>query len=146
MEKNKKNKLCWNCEGRVAMDAENCSYCAVYVGPALNSEEEVQDHEIAPPYKFIEAQENTLLEEAKIAIHHAPQENSSSEGSKQFVLPLAFLVTGSVFCLFGLVLFLYSEQNFFTLSWKSKYWFVYVLLSLPLLVLGFNALNKLDNE
>jgi hypothetical protein len=26
-----KKKLCWNCEGNVAKDIDNCPYCGVYV-------------------------------------------------------------------------------------------------------------------
>ena len=78
--------------------------------------------------------------------------NTSSKTSaltlnpKVTVLPLVLLTTGSVFFLFGLVLFLFSTDGKFTLQWNGNFWPLYLLSSFPLFYFGWNYLQELENK
>ena len=65
---------------------------------------------------------------------------------KEIVLPLLLLSAGSVFFLFGLVLFLFSSDGILTLEWNGHLWYAYFIISLPLTLFGWHTLQKFDNE
>jgi hypothetical protein len=57
------------------------------------------------------------------------------------------LLSGAVFSLFGLVLFLFSnDDGFLRLKWNSAFWPFYLGLGAVLLILGFRAFNRLPEE
>lgn len=153
-----KKKLCWNCEGNVSLDDENCPYCGVSVIPA--SLEIPNLH--APPYQMGHIQENVIprapykSEEHLDSTNEAHADKSKEEGEdiedtsinefKNILLSLLFLLTGSLFFLFGLTLMLFSHNGLFTLQWNGTMWYIYSLLSIPLLFFGWRALLKLDMD
>lgn len=59
------------------------------------------------------------------------------------VLPLVLLLIGTVFLVLAIALFFFSSNGVLTLEWKSSYWFLYALLSLPFLFLAIRLLKKL---
>ncbi|MDB2613737.1 hypothetical protein N9Y92_01095 [Chlamydiales bacterium] len=64
------------------------------------------------------------------------------EGIRSFVLSLILMIGGSTFLLFGLVLFLFSNEGFLTIHWNSAYWPYYLILSLPCLFFGWLQADK----
>jgi len=144
MSTTQKKKLCWNCEGRVSFEEENCPYCSVYLGPAL--EEEGKQDVLAPPYQIVEEEqevpespyqmENDQVEE------DAPELDEAKSDMRQVVLPLGMLSAGSLFFLFGLMLLIFSDHGTLTLSWSADYWYLYVLLALPALLFGWVSLGS----
>lgn len=146
MSTTQKTKLCWNCEGSVSVELENCPYCAVYLGPP-----EGGDDLLDPPYRMSEegdqqapAAPYALEEAADEQVKEAAQ--TSVDEVKTVALPLAFLSLGTVFFMFGLVLLLFSHQGVLTLHWNGHYWFIYLFTALPMLFLGWRALNKLESD
>ncbi len=146
-----KKKLCWNCEGRVSLAEENCPYCAVYLGPAPDENGESKDI-LAPPYRIVESEEENIPA-SPYALKKEDQEQEESEETdlsyaktdvKEVVLPLGLLSSGTLFLLFGLVLWMFSENGTFTLTWNGDYWYYYLILSLPLLFFGWRALKKFE--
>ena len=132
-----KKKLCWNCEGDVLLTASNCPFCGVSLEVAA-MEEEKKDP-FAPPYKLaspkIEAQSPTPTEE-----------EPSETDPKSVILSFAFLLVGAALALFSLVLWLFADKTgHLNLRWNAQYWYIYLLLSLPLLYLGWKATQK-DRE
>lgn len=150
MSKPVKTKLCWNCEGTVSLAEETCPYCGVSVIPATL---DGSYDGFAPPYRSSVSQEemshespydlgggegkSTLVEEVSVA-------DAPADESKRVVFAAVALLAGSVFFLFGLVLFLFSHHGVFTLQWNAHYWYFYLAFSLPLLILGWRVLSKLD--
>lgn len=142
--------MCWNCEGRVSLAEENCPYCAVYLGPAPDENGESKDV-LAPPYRIVESEEESIPE-SPYAINKKEDEEEEEETNlsqakadiKEVILPLGFLSSGTLFFLFGLVLWMFSEDGVFTLTWSGEYWYLYLLFSLPLLFLGWIALKKFE--
>lgn len=151
-----KKKLCWNCEGSVSLADESCPYCGVSVQSAgLDGTE----NSFLPPYRMSSHGDNQSIPAAPYSAFQNPQaddekkeeqstavedSNSSSE-FKQVLIPMILLFSGSLAFLFGLVLFLFSQNGIFTLSWNGTLWYVYSLLSIPLLILGWLTLQKLND-
>lgn len=151
-----KKRLCWNCEGNVSLADETCPYCGVSVIPASlesapspyvsaysheneNKELEIPRSPYAPPEQKSEA----------VSLSHAETEDESEVPLNEFkntLTALMLLLAGSVFFLFGLTLALFSQQGVFVLQWNGSYWFIYSLISIPLLFLGWRSLLKLGEN
>jgi len=145
-----KKRLCWNCEARVSLSEENCTYCGVYLSPAtfpgLQQDEEIP----APMYKPEEETSIPKSPYGEMFEEHSAQKMSHAhhkqlpaapelifEPLKSVALSLGMLLGGSVFLMFGLILFLFSAENTFTLQWDATYWYVYLLVSAPMLYFGW---------
>ncbi|MCB1111290.1 MAG: zinc ribbon domain-containing protein [Chlamydiia bacterium] len=144
-----KKKLCWNCEGSVTFEEENCPYCGVYLSPSSPSDfndasglmppyridDDAEEEELPPPpYKQDEVSEAESIEEA-----------DGSGDLRAVVIPLSLLLSGSVFFLFGLVLLLFSNNGTFTLSWSTAFWYVYFAAGVVMLFFGWRALHALKD-
>lgn len=157
-----KKKLCWNCEGSVAKNIDNCPYCGVYLHgteepsennlwnpsytPSINQESPTN---ISSPFYSPETVELTDEDE------HTKKVEGNSLETQQLVIstqlkrdffPIFFLMSGSIFFLFGLVLLLFSSHGTFTLQWNGDNWIYFLSCSLPLLVLGWKFLQDTDKS
>ena len=52
------------------------------------------------------------------------------------------LASGSVFFLFGIILFLFADDGKLTLQWNGEYWIYFFSLSFPIFFLGWKYLQK----
>lgn len=146
-----KQKLCWNCEASVSLAEENCPYCAVYLGPATITGYE-EEEELAPPYKMEETQEvpaSPFEAEKPVAkkeeyVEDEPLVHQSNGEMSVVAIPMSLLLGGTVFFLFGIILYLFSREGVFTLHWNGEYWYLYQLLALPMLYFGWKALQRVD--
>ena len=160
MKAKPKKKLCWNCEGSVSLQAENCPYCAVYLSPGNETKE---DDLYSPPYSS-QNESNQGIPVAPYAINdkasndkefldaevQETEENTLDEGLyvdqiKHVIQPLTLLLAGSVFFIFGITLLLFSHQGVFSLKWNGAYWYLYLLVSLPMLIFGWVTLQRLKD-
>ena len=151
-----KKKLCWNCEGRASFQDENCPYCGVYLSPlSISGKEDKEDNLFAPPYRLDTSSEDNDVPPSPFA---APEE--AKEEAKADILPaeglqkpiinqlnsaiisLMLLLAGSVFLFFSLALLLFSRNGVLTLHWNGDIWFVYLILSLPMLFFGWRYLQQ----
>lgn len=142
---NTKKKLCWNCEGNVPREAENCPYCAVYLNPTHDEDEAKEEHYAhTPPYP-LEKEEvvKQSVEKSEVEEVH-PESNETVSDFKTVLLPLSSLLSGTVFFLFSFILYLYSDQKLFTLQWHTTYWYLYLFASVILLVIGWRSLQNLS--
>ncbi len=146
-----KKKLCWNCEGNVSKEIDNCPYCGVYIhaeaeddsgwSPSYHSS---QQEDIPTPLYQVKSQSDSDVEEQ-------PQETSLSAAAtwahlKKDVLPLLLLMAGSIFFLFGVVLFLFSQEGTLTLQWQEHYWTYFLGLSAPFIFIGWKLLQQLETD
>lgn len=161
----KKKKLCWNCEGNVSFQEENCPYCGVYLSPSDENtldeevedlfappyrtegeEEESEDHVPASPYGIYEEEEEEQqpvnYEFSSADVKEAIK--ASSDEVKRVIMPLSLLLSGTVFFLFGLALFLFSRKGVFILQWNGCYWYLYLAFGLIALMVGWRALSQLE--
>lgn len=148
-----KKKLCWNCEGTVSFHEETCPYCGVSVIPAFL---EGAGADFSPPYSKNHEQD---LEVPKSPYDLSPNldeeqpENSKTETEeiqpavddfKSSMAAVALLLSGSVLLLFSLVLALFSRDGVLTLQWDGTIWHIYLLVGVPLFLLGWRSLMKIE--
>jgi hypothetical protein len=53
---------------------------------------------------------------------------------------------GSIFFLFGIVLFLFSQNGTFTLQWQESDALYFLIFAFPLIGFGWKFLKQLDSE
>ncbi len=154
-----KKRLCWNCDGSLSLAVDQCTYCGASLKEGANPKQAKKKQGVdplAPPY--------AMLQEAKPAKAPQPpfeglgkrvveeeedvvsEENVNTSDSTTVFSSLLFLLGGSVFFLFGLVLWLFSQNGVFTLNWNGDYWYVYLSSGLALLGLGCKVLKGLDEQ
>ncbi len=162
MSKPVKTKLCWNCEGIVTRDSVNCKYCGVYL--RRDDDHEDEDEEDEAPKSAFSALKNVIPRPP-----YVPEESSSSSspaGSipptatvttaaikpqsiattwKTILYPLICLSAGSVFLLFSFLLYFFSENGTLVLQWDAGRWLIYLVISLPLLLLGWRSLSQIED-
>lgn len=152
-------KLCWNCEGDVDLASEACTYCGVDLGGATKEESQ---QAFEPAYKVVRPTGEPSIPEpayrasggAAVADEQWNEALNGAEGQKQmksqvsevkgWLAPLTMLLSGSVFFLFGFVLFLFSQDGVFTLRWNANFSVLYLVLAVPLLYYGWQALQKIE--
>lgn len=94
---------------------------------------------LPPPFpeKEVAKAAPTPVEPAKVA-----EVASSAESIDPTLMSLLMLLPGSIFLLFGLVLYLFAVDGKLHLEWNANYWFVYLVLGSPLLYFGWREVNK----
>ena len=161
MNKTQRKRLCWNCEGSVSIAEETCPFCDVSVVPAFLEGSTIEEPSFAPPYSS-RVEENTEIPKSPYDINlddeieprnpeiEIPKkqveevEEPSIDEFKSVVFSVSLLLGGSVFFMFSLALALFSTNGILTLHWNGEIWFVYALLAVPMLLLGWRSLMKLD--
>lgn len=143
-------QLCSNCDGYVHIYEIVCPYCGVALSEQKKESEEdftqsnlsqsleeksahVQER-FEPPYPGYGAELN------KVATDSAKQEEPSQEETTSSLKALIFLWPGTVFFLLGLTMLLFSSEGYLTFQFRSKFWFVYLLMGAPLLYAGYRVL------
>lgn len=153
-----KKKLCWNCEGNVSRELDNCPYCGVYVHPLeLEGESDwnptyhpsSKTEEIPSPLYRIDSKNSSNEEEAESSDSIDEEERTLPLSHllnklKQDLFPLLFLLMGSGFFLFGIILLLFSQNGTFTLQWPSENGYYFFFVSIPLLFFGWKFLQALE--
>jgi hypothetical protein len=126
---NQKKRLCWNCDGTVDVHLSHCTYCGAEL--LRNGEEFLEE----PAHEEEALLEESPYEDEEELVHEPVQQRS-------LTLPFMLLVPGTLLALFGLMVWLFSRDGALELRWDSRFWYVYVLLALPLLVFGWRSLGK----
>ncbi len=165
-----KRKLCWNCEGNVSKEVDNCPYCGVYLlGAEVDDDSlwrpnhrpspklEESPHEESPPplyeiHSRFEREEARIEPQATDSFRPKAEEKVSLSGShllyqlKQEVFPTLFLMMGSIFFLFGFVLLLFSHNGTLTLQWNESDGFYFFIAAFPLIALGWRYFQQIDES
>lgn len=146
-----KKKLCWHCDGNIAIETTNCVYCGVYLHPDNEQKKEFwqpsynpvehSDEVPIPPYKA----ESILRESVEKEV--IPEKGLSLfDQIKLDLLPIVLLMAGTVFVIFALTLFLFSEDGKLTLQWNGDNWIYFFLLGIPALFFGTYFLNQSSDD
>lgn len=164
----KNRKLCWNCDGSVHIHATKCPYCgtelvAEETPPTYNTTyqqpeplpqpppqpQQVSQEPPPPPYVQRVQPQNYSLPQQSSWQEQIPQEEPKPEPAPRTsgggAGPLLMLLPGAFFFLFAMLLLLFSDDGLLTLSWKAKYWFVYLLIACPMLYIGWRSLNRVPD-
>ena len=155
-----KKKLCWNCEGNVSREIDNCPYCGVYLHAAELEENSSWNPSYQPSSKTEEIpsphyQIHQETETDDLESEENPLSKNANESLnwflimaklKQDLFPILFLMMGSLFFLFGIVLLLFSQNGTLTLQWQGHDGFYFLLLAIPLIVFGWKFLQQLEEK
>lgn len=146
-----KKKLCWNCEGNVSLQEENCPYCGVYLSPSEEGAAEEEMEELfSPPYRMDQRPSDIppspfgVKSEEVTSMHVAEEMKHGSDELKRIIVPLSMLLSGTVFFLFGLALFLFSKKGVFILQWNGAFWYYYLAFGFAALIVGWKALSRVE--
>lgn len=157
-----KRKLCWNCDGAVSLAVDQCTYCGASLkeGAAPKRQPKKPIDPLAPPYALrTEAQSDAptppfdAIGRTTATASSLPSDSEEDVSNESLANPsetravlssLMLLLGGSVFFLFGLVLWLFSQNGVFTLHWNAAYWYLYLFGGVALLLMGWRALGHLE--
>lgn len=134
-----KHKLCWQCEGNVDFTQDHCPYCGVYLNSERNFGDSPEEHTFTPPYRLHNIQENESSDNANMENPAVSQPTIID-----YLKPLLLLLLGSTLSIFAVMLYLFSSNGVLTLQWNADVWYLYLVISVPLLWAGWRALNKAD--
>lgn len=151
MQPNQRTKMCPNCEGNVAMEVSICPYCGSSVFTKTEnivssktndnvkslSYEETLASLYPPPYKPKVMEDSLEKEEEKV------EQKDAVKIEKSSFLPTILFWMGVNLVIFSLILLFFSKDGFLVLKWNANYWYLYSLVSFPLLYFGFKGLNNL---
>ena len=153
-----RQKICPNCDGRVAYDATQCTYCfatlqvdnsapKLFTPPAPPSSQESFSSLYTPPYSSKPASEPLETKAAKMTPIYAEKDGSAiidrtevSE-TKSF-WPLLSLILGGNLLTLGILQFFFSDHGIVRLEINGSYWFLMLLASLPLFYFGFKSSSQ----
>lgn len=155
-------RLCWNCDGYVHVYEVKCPYCAVSLLEQIKEGRSIEEkqslsqsmeekntqiafNEFQPPYQNYGANFN----EPEIKKIEPIKKELNSKPAADIENPFAALILvlpGTVLFLLGLTMLLFSSEGKLIFQFKAKFWFVYLLGSLPLLYAGYRLLFPKDKE
>lgn len=152
-----KKKFCWNCEENVAKEVEHCPYCGVYLhgveindDPVWNSSYQIpstKNEEIPSPlYQIKPDIQQNIDEDDDSNVDNKTKPfawNPLFDQLKQDLFPILFLMMGSIFFLFGIVLLLFSQNGTLTLQWQESHGLYFLFFAFPLIALGWKFLQQL---
>lgn len=157
--KKNKTKLCWNCEGSTSFQDESCPYCGVSLSP-LSIGEGVEQS-LNPPYRLSNEDDDSKIPVSPFGETRPEGEEASNEdatlsneqaigalsedNAKITTITMCFLLAGSMSLLFGFAQLLFSQNGVFSLQWSSHFWYIYLLIAIPLLFFGWNSLQKIKD-
>ncbi|MES2199988.1 MAG: hypothetical protein V4489_07455 [Chlamydiota bacterium] len=151
-----KQRICAHCEGRISVEADTCLYCGM---PLLSTSavaqpvQEAVTSTYAPPYGQKSSDYMKIESEFSPKFKSPTQQREGpfgglsipaqeavaveeNEGDRSGFIALFFALMGSGLLILGLMQGLFSDEGFLRLEWNCKYWFLFCLLSLPMLYFG----------
>lgn len=137
-----KQKMCWQCEGNVGFNEDNCPYCGVYLHPDEIQTPKDDDHTFSPPYRLPIADEQHEQEKEEAAVIAPCTQSSFAD----FLKPLLTILLGSTLSIFAIILYLFNHNGVFTLQWNADIWYAYLIVSLPLLWYGWRSMPAADSS
>lgn len=175
-----RQKICANCDGRIAIEAEQCPYCAApcSIPPQPQAPTPLFDHKsiqdsltslYTPPYANNKSAPDMKYDKDKIKPKsfvkesHENQLNASLgkvgysssapiieqekvQQEKSSFAPLLFLLLGGNLLIIALLQLFFSEGGILRLEWQSKYWYIYALIGLPVLYMGYKKAEDAKTE
>lgn len=134
MKPKKRQKLCHNCEGEIDLDVIVCPFCAADL------------REEKPEQKY--SSYVTSAQEAPVkSLYPSHEEEVPSVQTEEKplnpTLPIIFFTVGVQLCLLSILMLLFSHQGEVILKWDARFWFFYLFISVPFLILGGKYLSKI---
>lgn len=155
-----KSRLCWQCEGNISANDEVCPYCGVSVRPlglgdvpyqiGKDASQQVPKAPYTPdsfdePLPLDNKIELKNLQGQEQLQNEPPKSNFEDPlyDFKIVTITIVSLLTGVVFLLFGTILLLFAHDGVLNLTWDGRYWYIYLLIGIPLLIYGWRQLMSI---
>lgn len=148
MKPKKRQKLCHNCEGEIDLDVIVCPFCAAdlreekpekaYGAFVATSDVLSQKETMQSLYPHMNLEDEEVEESSELS---SPQEESGKAAN--VILPTILFTLGVQLCVLGILMALFSHKGMIVLKWDARFWFFYLLGSVPFLVLGYRSLSRL---
>lgn len=147
MKPKKRQKLCHNCDGEIDIDVIVCPFCAADLReekPEQRYSSYIthvdQSYQGEPLHReSIEAAADEFAEEGP----SVPFNDGDESGKASSFLPTVLFTLGTQLCVLSLLMLLFSHKGVVILKWDARYWFVYLLISVPFLSFGYRAIKRL---
>lgn len=150
MKAKKRQKLCYNCEGEIDLDVIVCPFCAADLREERVDLEETSSashnihemsHSLYPPAYPLQEEREEVLDEG--SSEKEVQESHFAEP----ILPIAgsifLFASGATLFMLGCLMLFFSSGGELVLKWDARFWFLYLFVSLPLLIFGYRSISKL---
>lgn len=146
-----RQKMCPNCDGRIAYDATQCPYCfaTLQVESAQGSlfkNQSFQDsltNLYAPPYSAKKPETEEKKSPVKTSEPKSManvMEKEEVQDNKGFWPILLLSLAGNLFTL-GVLQFFFAEEGIVKLEVNGSYWFLFILLAIPLFYFGIKQVK-----
>ncbi len=152
MKPKKRQKLCHNCEGEIDIDVIVCPFCAAdlreekpeqkFSSYVSSTQQMNQKQTTQSLYPASSMHREELPQNAQEAIETSVEETLEEKKNTMFAPTILFTLGVQLF-IFGLLMLLFSHKGTVILKWDARFWFFYVLGSIPFLIFGYKTLSKL---
>ena len=136
-----RQKICPNCDGRIPYDAAQCTYCFATLQVDNSSSKLFSSPETplyTPPYS---AKLATEPSQPRATVKSVSPENTEVTDAQSF-LPILCLILGGNLLTLGILQFFFSDHGVVRLEINGSYWFLMLLVSLPLFYYGLKSSNQ----
>ena len=136
-----RQKICPNCDGKVAYDTTQCPYCFATLrmenspSPKSPPPQDSFSALYTPPY-------NTSKPAEAISPLYSEKEASHEAANAQSFWPILALTVGGNLLTLSILQLFFSDHGVVRLEINGSYWFLMLLVSLPLFYLGWKNLSK----
>ena len=114
-------KMCPNCDGRIPQEASQCPYCFT----TLQVESPKENFQYTAPKPSYSEKEAVAVQEETSAFW-----------------PILLMTVGGNLLTFGILQFIFSDHGVIHLEINGSYWFLMVLVALPLFYFGLKNIKK----
>ena len=137
-----RQKICPNCDGRIPQESTQCPFCFAQLqdGPSNSKSTSVTDPLSAlypPPYAGLEPK--TAIKTAA-ALDPVSQNETTSDSIPFW--SILMLALGSNLLTLGILQFFFSDHGVLRLEMNASYWFLMVIVSIPLVYFGLKNLSS----
>lgn len=145
MKTKKRQKLCYNCEGDVDLDVIVCPFCAADL-------REEKPEQLSPHYQQTAVLKNLTTQQSLYPSKNSaplpeleglekeePVEKNASFEKTDWLFTLLTLAGFQLFFL-GVFTLIFSNGGSVTLKWSAKLWYLFLLLSLPMIGFGIRQI------
>ena len=142
MKPKKRQKLCYNCDAEIDIDVIVCPYCAADLreeGQEQRYSSYATHMDQSYPPKASDSGEVAL----ENSLEGVEEISDSEEVKSNTLLPTILFTLGIQLCVLSLLMLLFSHKGVVILKWDARYWFVYLLISVPFLSFGLRAMKRL---
>lgn len=171
METKERVKLCPFCEGMIAIEAKVCRFCgstisheeakepspyeiddslaSMYSPPYAPNKTQPEQPPATPQpssYEYEEPHAQHRYREEEVSYKKQTEETKEEEkeaevAEESHIGALLLLSIGAQLFTLSWLLFFFSDHGRLTLEWKSRYWVLYLIISLPLLYHGWKRIK-----